>query len=69
MVIGGVADDDVFKTVDMYFRGIWDKERTIKELRYYQKNDQIAFVSQAAIEKLLQFQTSYSAERKQNGTK
>ena len=64
MVVGGVADDDVFKTVDMYFRGIWDKERTIKELRYYQKNDQIAFISQAAIEKLLRFQTAYPAERK-----
>lgn len=27
IVIGNVADDDVFKTVDMYFRGLWDKEK------------------------------------------
>ena len=25
IIIGNVADDDVFKTVDMYFRGLWEK--------------------------------------------
>lgn len=25
LVIGSVANDDVFRTFDMYFRGIWDK--------------------------------------------
>lgn len=35
MIIENVANDDVFKTVDMYFRGLWDKNRTIEELRYY----------------------------------
>ncbi len=33
IIIGNVADDDVFKTVDMYFRGIWDKEKVLSELR------------------------------------
>lgn len=41
IIIGNVANDDVFKTVDMYFRGLWDKKRTIEELRYYKMNDQI----------------------------
>lgn len=27
IVIGKVADDDVFKTVDLYFRGLWDKKK------------------------------------------
>lgn len=40
LVIGSVANDDVFRTVDMYFRGIWDKVRTIQELRFYKMNDQ-----------------------------
>lgn len=35
IIIGNVADDDVFKTVDMYFRGLWDKEKVLNELRYY----------------------------------
>ena len=31
IIIGNVADDDVFKTVDMYFRGLWDKEKVLRE--------------------------------------
>lgn len=33
VIIGAVANDDVFKTVDMYFRGLWDKEKALQELR------------------------------------
>ena len=35
IIIGNVADDDVYKTVDMYFRGLWDKKKVLSELRYY----------------------------------
>ena len=62
IIIGGVADDDVFKSVDMYRRGVWDKERTLQELKYYKKNDQITFVNQAALDKLLAFLSSYVVE-------
>lgn len=61
VIIGNVANDDVFKSVDLYFRGIWDKERTIGELRYYKRNDQIVFVSEKAL-KLLQFGYSYEVK-------
>jgi hypothetical protein len=62
MIIGNVADDDVFKTVDMYFRGIWDKNKVLEELRYYKMNDQICIVHQEALEKLLVFQNAYEVE-------
>lgn len=39
IIIGNVANDDVFKTVDMYFRGLWDKERVLEELSYYKMNN------------------------------
>ena len=39
IIIGNVADDDVFKTVDMYFRELWDKEKVLDELRYYKMNN------------------------------
>ena len=55
VIAGKVADDDVFKTVDAYLRGIWDKARAIEELRYARANDQIAFVSQAAASACLSF--------------
>ena len=61
IIIGNVANDDVFKTVDMYFRGVWDKQRTLQELKYYKKNNQIAFISQKAIDGLLEFKESYVA--------
>ena len=64
IIIGGVANDDVFKSVDMYHRGVWDKERTLKELRYFKKNNQIAFITQKAIDNLLSFESSYEAEIK-----
>ena len=46
IIVGNVANDDVFKTVDMYFRGLWDKKRVLEELRYYKMNDQICIVNQ-----------------------
>ena len=62
IIIGNVADDDVFKTVDMYFKGLWDKERTIKELRYYKINDQICIVKQDVLDKVLEFKDAYEVE-------
>lgn len=53
VIIGNVANDDVFKTVDMYFRGIWNREKALEELRYYKKNDQICFISQEALNQLV----------------
>ena len=33
LIIGKVANDKVFRVVDMYHSGIWDKERALKEIR------------------------------------
>lgn len=62
MVIGNVADDDVFKTVDMYFRGIWSKEKVLEELRYYKLNNQICVVNQKTLDKMLIFKKSYEVK-------
>ena len=59
IIIGNVADDDVFKTVDMYFRGLWNKEKVLNELRYYKMNNQICIVKQEALDCLLTFQKAY----------
>lgn len=52
IIIGCVADDDVFKTVDMYFKGLWNKEKVLNELRYYKMNDQICIVNQKALDEM-----------------
>ena len=62
IIVGNVADDDVFKTVDMYFRGFWDKHRVLEELRYYKMNNQICIVNQAVIERLVTFTNSYEVK-------
>lgn len=62
IVIGNVADDDVFKTVDLYVRGLWDKERVLKELKYYKMNDQICIVNQDTLDEILKFKTAYEVK-------
>ena len=62
IIIGNVADDDVFKTVDMYFRGLWDKEKVLGELRYYKMNNQICIVNQEALNRLITFKRAYEVE-------
>ena len=56
LICGKVADDRVFRVVDMYHSGIWEKERALKEIRVYPTYDQTAFITQKAIDELLAFQ-------------
>lgn len=62
IIIGNVADDDVFKTVDMYFRGLWDKKKVLEELRYYKMNNQICIVNQNTLNQILTFQKAYEVK-------
>ena len=43
----------------MYKRGIWEKERAIKEMKVYETYAQIAFITQKAIDSMLKFIDSY----------
>ncbi len=63
LIRGKVANDKVFRVVDMYHSGIWDKERALKEIKVYPDYDQIAFVSQKAIDQLLCYKTFYEVMR------
>lgn len=62
IAIGSVADDDVFKSIDMYFKGLWDEERTLKEIRYYKMNNQICLISQELINSKIKFLKSYEVK-------
>lgn len=52
IVSGGVANDRVFNTVELYFEQLIDKAEAIKRLRYEKPNMQIAFRSEAALDYL-----------------
>lgn len=53
VISGKVANDKVFRVVDLYRTGIWEKERALKEIKAYPNYDQIAFITQKAIDQLL----------------
>lgn len=55
IIIGNVANDKVFRVVDLYHSGVWDKDRALKEIRVYPGYDQIAFITQKAIDQALVF--------------
>ncbi len=57
LVMGGVANDKVFNTVELYFDGLIDKTEAIKRLRYEQPNLQLAFRTEKALS-YLQFRGS-----------
>lgn len=57
LISGKVANDKVFRVVDMYHTGIWDKRRVLKEIKVYPFYDQLAFITQKAIDKLLVFKS------------
>lgn len=52
IVIGGVANDRVFNTVELYFGGLIDKMEAINRLRYEKPNLQICFRTETALERL-----------------
>ena len=58
IVVGGVANDKVFNTVELFFDGLIDKTEAISRLRYEKPNLQICLRSQEAIDKYLHFEGS-----------
>ena len=52
-----------FEAINMYLIGLWDAERTLREIRYYPKNDQIVFKNKFALSQSLRFIGSYGLEK------
>lgn len=49
LVIGGIANDKVFNTVELFFDGLIDKKEAIKRLKYEKPNEQICFRTEEAL--------------------
>lgn len=54
-VEGGVADDRVIDTVNMYLQGFISQERALANLRYLKPNNQICILNQQLLNKYLKF--------------
>ena len=57
LVVGGVANDKVFNTVELFFDELIDKTEAINRLRYEKPNLQISFRTEKALS-LLHFEGS-----------
>ncbi len=55
MVTGGIADDKVFNTIDLYFSGNISKEEALKHLKFIHPNHQICILNQDILNKHLHF--------------
>ena len=55
LIIGGIANDDVFNTLTLFYRGFIDKIEAIKRLRYEKPNIQYCLKTQSVIEEYLVF--------------
>lgn len=58
MVEGGVANDKVFNTVDLYFAGIINKEEALGRLRFAQLNHQVCIRNKSILDNHLHFLNS-----------
>ena len=57
---GGVADDRVIDTVNLYMQGFIDKERALLNLKYLRPNNQICLINQTLTDKYLKY-SGYSS--------
>lgn len=58
IIEGGIANDKVFNTIDLYFSGILTREQALDQLRYAIPNYQVCLTSQRLIDAHLHFVTS-----------
>lgn len=62
IIEGGIANDKVFNTIELYFSGLIDKVTALQRLKYEKPNNQICFINQEILDKVLHFESSYEAE-------
>lgn len=55
IIEGGIADDQVFDTIDLYFSGIYTFEQALDQLRFKHPNRQICITNQQVLDKHLRF--------------
>ncbi len=55
VVSGGIANDRVFNTLDLYFSNQMSREEALKRLIYEKPNQQICIISQSVIDRCVAF--------------
>jgi hypothetical protein len=63
IIEGGIANDKVFNTVELYFQKLIDKETALARLKYEKPNNQICFTNQKVLDAVLHFKSAYEVKR------
>lgn len=58
MVVGGIADDRVYNTIELYQDRLIEKDEALKRLQYYKPNQQICIINQEIIDKFIKYEES-----------
>lgn len=58
IIIGGIANDKVFRTVELYFAGDISKEECLRRLVFEEPNNQICIRTQQVLNECLTFKSS-----------
>ena len=52
---GGVANDRVFNTIELYYTGLIPKEEALRRLRFEKPNNQLCLINQSLLDSCLFF--------------
>ena len=55
VIIGGIADDRVYNTIELYEFDLISKDEALNRLKYYKPNNQICITNQEILDKNLEF--------------
>ncbi|WP_142414978.1 DUF3990 domain-containing protein [Hathewaya massiliensis] len=58
MIIGGIADDRVYNTIELYKDQLIGKEEALRRLQYCKPNHQICIINQEIIDRYLKYEKS-----------
>lgn len=58
VIIGGIADDRVYNTIELYQDDLINKEEALKRLKFYKPNHQMCILNQEIIDKYLKYEGS-----------
>ncbi|WP_304519617.1 MULTISPECIES: DUF3990 domain-containing protein [Clostridium] len=58
VIIGGIADDRVYNTIELYQDNLIDKEEALKRLKFFRPNHQMCIVNQEIIDRYLKYEGS-----------
>ena len=62
IIEGGIANDKVFNTVELYFSNLIDRTTALSRLKHEKPNNQICFINQAVLNEHLHFESFYEVK-------